>query len=344
MGWRPMAWSSAWVVAAVVALALAGPALGAFPGQNGKIAFTEREDVWTMNADGSGAVNITNDGEAAASLDPKWSADGARIATWYAATPFSSIELMNLDGSGRVSVNQTSEADSYPDWSPDGTRLVFTWFEDLGGDSTGGISTMNANGTDVQNVGAGYSPVWSPDGTRIAFLRSGSADLCAGCYGIYTSNPDGTAVTELLVETGAANHLDWSPGGAKLLFQRGAGTDAEIATIGVEGTGITSVTNNALRDVDPAWSPDGTKIVFRSSRPEGNGIHIMNADGSNQTFVRFGETPDWQPLPGPRRADYKNQSAFCRAERDFLGDVRFQERYGNNSNGSNAFGKCVSGK
>jgi hypothetical protein len=74
-------------------------------------------------------------------------------------------------------------------------------------------------------------------------------------------------------------------------------------------------------------SPD-----FTDEGPSGGPPADLNAD------------PDWQPIPGPLRADYKNQSAFCRVERDFLGDQQFGARYGKNGNGANAFGKCVSGK
>ena len=45
--------------------------------------------------------------------------------------------------------------------------------------------------------------------------------------------------------------------------------------------------------------------------------------------------PDWQPLVGPRRADFKNANDFCRAEREFLGVAEFRARYRN-------FGGCVS--
>ena len=48
----------------VVGLAAAAPALGAFPGENGKIAFdSDRrggdEDIWTMDPDGGNLVNLT---------------------------------------------------------------------------------------------------------------------------------------------------------------------------------------------------------------------------------------------------------------------------------------------
>ena len=52
-----------------------------------------------------------------------------------------------------------------------------------------------------------------------------------------------------------------------------------------------------------------------------------------------GTQPDWQPLVGPQRSDYKNGSKFCKAERDFLGDTAFRQKYGG---GANAHGRCVS--
>jgi hypothetical protein len=39
-----------------------------------------------------------------------------------------------------------------------------------------------------------------------------------------------------------------------------------------------------------------------------------------------------------------NASQDCRAERDTMGEEAFTAEYGDNNNGRNAFGKCVSGK
>jgi hypothetical protein len=75
---------------------------------------------------------------------------------------------------------------------------------------------------------------------------------------------------------------------------------------------------------------------------DGRGINIMNADGTGQSFLTQGLTPDWQPIPGPKRGDFKNAAHFCKAERDFRGAADFQRRYGTNGNSGNAFGKCVS--
>jgi hypothetical protein len=44
----------------------------------------------------------------------------------------------------------------------------------------------------------------------------------------------------------------------------------------------------------------------------------------------------------PVREDYRNASKFCEADRAFLGDEAFRQKYGTNRNGANAHGKCVS--
>jgi Tol biopolymer transport system component len=52
-----------------------------------------------------------------------------------------------------------------------------------------------------------------------------------------------------------------------------------------DGTGATTLTTNAGDDIYPSWSPDHTRIAFLSDRPAGNGVFVMNADGSAPQFV-----------------------------------------------------------
>src|SRR6185503_194505 len=48
---------------------------------------------------------------------------------------------------------------------------------------------------------------------------------------------------------------------------------------------------------EPGFSPDGNKIAFSSSRDGSPGVYVMNLDGTNQTKLTAGSSPDWQPIP-----------------------------------------------
>ncbi|MDQ4097533.1 MAG: hypothetical protein M3144_06665, partial [Actinomycetota bacterium] len=69
---------------------------GAYPGANGKIAFESNRggtsDIWSMNPDGTGSINLTQD--AAEDTDPVWSPDGTRIAFVKASEGHDNIWVM----------------------------------------------------------------------------------------------------------------------------------------------------------------------------------------------------------------------------------------------------------
>jgi hypothetical protein len=91
-----------------------------------------------------------------------------------------------------------------------------------------------------------------------------------------------------------------------------------------------------FHEEDPAWSPDGTKIAFVGCCYH---VFVMRSDATGVTQITNApadeESPDWQPLPEPKRSDYKNASDYCKAVREFLGESEFTKRYKNR-------GKCVS--
>ena len=106
-----------------------GAASAAFPGRNGRIAYTRSTDValhydiFTMRSDGAVKRNITS--SATDEFDPAWSADGTKIAFVEGFNGVNRVLVMNGDGTGVAPILDTPSFQFGPSWSPDGSELIF---------------------------------------------------------------------------------------------------------------------------------------------------------------------------------------------------------------------------
>jgi Tol biopolymer transport system component len=306
------------------------PALGAFPGENGKIAFDRfrdggEPDIWTMSPSGRNEVNLTANSER---FDGRasWRADGQKIAFMSdRETPSNPVPpgfpgpdfeifVMNADGSNPTQITFNELDDEVPAWSPNGKRIVFKRdFDPVRGQFDDDILTMRANGAGERNLTSSpgvqdYDPDWSPDGRRIAFTseRDGDAE-------IYRMRTNGSRVRQLTFNDGPFDGgPNWSPDGRKIAFDSDRDAteqtpfQVEIYTMRADGGDQTRLTFDDLSDFLPAWSPDGREIAFTSFRDvteetEDNAeIYTMRADGRDQVRrtnnTVFDAAPDWQPL------------------------------------------------
>src|SRR5688500_11416698 len=99
-----------------------------------KIAFARgsagNEQIFTMNADGSSVVRLTDPNFGAQGNAPDWSPDGRRIV--FQSNRDSTTEpahdqiyVMNADGSGQRRLTNHPRPDADPEWSPDGRMIAF---------------------------------------------------------------------------------------------------------------------------------------------------------------------------------------------------------------------------
>jgi hypothetical protein len=159
-----------------------------------KIAFASNgggggTEVWVMNADGTGATQITTGG----GFQPSWSPDGRTIAFSRVVKlclelfEVCSVHIFVVPATGGTATDISGRGDKLdhqPAWSPDGTTIAF--------EENRTIWVMEADGSGrVQLTGENkfvqdFGPVWSPDGSKIAFQR------ILGTGQIFVMNADGS--------------------------------------------------------------------------------------------------------------------------------------------------------
>jgi TolB protein len=247
------------------------------PKGNGKIAWSRDGDIWVMNADGSGASQLTSSPEDAPVVysKPAWSPDGSKLA--YVAsdgTGSSAIYVSDADGKN---ARKIADGGADPAWSPDGTKIAYSGDD---GDSTAIFVVSTSGGSpDKLCTAAGFlnQPAWSPDGKQVAFRREA-----------VDNQPDSTVIASFpgCVEAATTGADDSTPSFAwnfVLAFARSDENGDRDIFVRPKGGVATDVNANPdYNDSSPQLSPDGKKIVFVSDRDGNAEIYVMNADGSGQ--------------------------------------------------------------
>jgi YD repeat-containing protein len=231
--------------------------------------------VYSMNADGSNQLNLTNtlfsEGE------PSWSPDGTKIA--FASDRdrpgFDSVYVMNSNGGNqhRITFTTGDLEDTQPVWSRDGGKIAFvstrdsaleTWQET---DDDGNVITksklhinkeiyaMNADGSGqtrlTNNLANDDSPSWSPDGSKVVFRSDRERDCCDPSAQVWTMNTDGSGQINLSNSNSNNYSASWTSGSIN---------QTPIANAGGPYTG--TVGQNTSFSGGGSFDPDGSIVSY----------------------------------------------------------------------------------
>lgn len=272
------------------------------------------QELYAMNADGSDRRQLAHGPHS--HFDPAVSRDGSRIAFTRLDGEVRrrpEVYVMDADGTNPVRITREPRPHhpgSYdPNWSPDGTRIVYTVdnpcctpFAGPGGD----LWVIGADGSGLTrpSTGSHVHPAWSPDGTHFAFTRgtptaAGSSEVE---FGIWTMEVDGSG-GRLVRSTGPrASAPVWSPDGSRIawLETEESGPDRFRGTVWAMDADGGSVGRLATWTERPffhprslAWSSDGRWMAMEGGTPGDYGfrtdIYLVDLDDGRLVRVTAGD-------------------------------------------------------
>ena len=293
------------VLSVALPLLLAAPASGAFPGANGRIAFSLGGGFsGPSDLDPSGQVRSIADiaaggfdertlrqctetegrpPEGTCSIEyrsPTYSPNGRLIAFDAGRR----LALMRTDGSRLRLLPAQTDDDGEPAFSPDGRRLVFTGHEGPANAQSAHLYVLALAGGRARRLtrAAGTQAAWSVRG-RIAFSRG---------TGLYAIRPSGKGLRRLT----SGSSPDWSPDGRRLALVRDGGIYI------LRGGHARRLRGTGDAAGNPSWSPDGRRIAFDSESGIATiGIHghvfrLVRENQSGDSGSTSVDQPTWQPV------------------------------------------------
>ncbi len=263
--------------------------------------------LYVMDADGSNVRSVAPSLESWG-LPPAWSPDGSRIASIADRRGEEDLGRGTVlfsvrpDGSGLTELGNTA---SYPAWSPDGDRIAFIRRVETGGQTYGGLWTVEGDGSNPRELQSFsfsspdeipfYSTLsWSPDGSQILYGTDGFFMLLSVDRDYDRAAP-----------------VAYFP---RSMFKSGSGeTISPIDVRDVAPTTVPQTTPTTVPQTTPttvsyhfpsaptgraagaAWSPDGSRIAFfRSTASLEKDVVVLyttSSDGSDKRVLLMGDDP-----------------------------------------------------
>jgi eukaryotic-like serine/threonine-protein kinase len=225
---------------------------------DGKLTFVANKDIWTVNADGSGKRQLTNN--QGVNHFPSTTPDGRYIVYVSDHNNISHVWRMDADGS-----NQKQLVFGYQQWSPgispDGKWVIYeelsnqkeeatVWKVSIEGGTPIQLSTSNTDHLAVSPRDGTIALDETRDGiSKITLIEPSEGKLLK---------------TLTLKGTQGYTYLRWTPDGRAIALTMSRDNYTNIGTVAVDGNGqVKPLTNFTTESIfDFSWSADGNQMAF----------------------------------------------------------------------------------
>lgn len=276
------------------------------------------EDIYLMNADGSGAKALTTDGH---SHGPAWSPDGRRILFIHDSAlrvkpayrehgyeTYHPVDLYVMDANGGSLhlLRRLEPVIEGAAWSPDGKTIAITYMPEPWANRPDpmdrvGLFLLPADSRSKSRLlfRNAYTPAWSPNSGKLAF----SVEQPRGLWSVHVANVDGSGDVRLSDPQNIGGSPAWSPDGKRIAFDQMADERRrqQVFVMDADGSHVRQLT------LDPnwscahaSWSPDGNWIVFScrsASRPCGgvSSVGTILPECDRRIFTLSAHDPNARP-------------------------------------------------
>jgi Tol biopolymer transport system component/predicted Ser/Thr protein kinase len=247
-------------------------------------------DLWTISLEGGVPERLTSD--EIAEYHPHWSADGEWIV--YGAGlnigPHS-LRVVPARGGEAIDIVQESDWVVGPEWSADGTRVLYSSFKagflniwtvpfSPTGDEVVPTRVTTGEGNDV-NISV------APEGTTVAFATLRNTP------DIWELTLPSENLRQVTLETSSEDQPNPSPDGRILLIESDRGGTEAVWSVDMEGKILSQVSSGETREAFARWAPDGSRLAYTTI--EGNLVVQKYGDISAEEIVPGGRQPVWSP-------------------------------------------------
>ncbi|MFN8232254.1 MAG: hypothetical protein U0V56_01805 [Actinomycetota bacterium] len=244
---------------------------------------TGAEATPTFSSSYIGYLNLTTGEISTTEILPHNSAidvspDGDRIA--YAADGI--VSIADLDGSNGQVLEGTRGDPTGPQWSPDGSSIVFQdggnlYVVDVGSGKVRPITELEG----VDTAALSYlSPTFDPSGDTVVFnmpTTVGGDRYALWSVAVIDGEP--WLVGEPTLVRKAATFGDVSPDGTQIAFVEDGGF-GDLFVAPTAGGKAQKLATGEI--VVPRWSPDGTRIAFNDGS---GGVYVVDVRTGERTLV-----------------------------------------------------------